>query len=213
MRLTKKRRALIVVEELNAYVPNPQIPLNFTSPFEALVAVLLSAQCTDARVNLVTPKLFASANTPEKMVDLTPNMIEKIIRPCGLAPQKSKAIHNLSQILIEKHQSAVPASIEELVALPGVGRKTANVILAQIFNQPAFPVDTHILRCAKRWGLSKNKSPDRVEKDLSALFPKELWNRLHLQIILFARKYCPALRHNAAKCPICSILDRPVTIN
>ena len=206
MRLTKKQRASIVLEELDIHIPEPKVPLNFTSSFEALIAVLLSAQCTDARVNLTTPALFSQANTPEKMAALKPEEIEKIIRPCGLAPQKSKAIHRLSHILIEKHDSAVPSLLSELIALPGVGRKTANVILAQIFNEPAFPVDTHILRSAKRWGLSTSQNPDKVEKDLCALFPKKLWNRLHLQIILFARKYCPALRHEAKACPICSRL-------
>lgn len=203
MRLTKKRRAATILELLNAHVPNPVVPLKFSSPFEALIAVLLSAQCTDERVNKTTPELFKKANTPWTMGKLSPHAIEEIIRPCGLAPQKSRAIHALSHLLIERHGGEVPNKMEALTALPGVGRKTANVILAQIFNIPAFPVDTHILRCAHRWGLSRAKTPDGVERDLCALFPKEEWNRLHLQIILYARAHCPARGHNLSKCPIC----------
>lgn len=203
MRLTKKRRAAIIVPLLDTYVPNPTVPLEFSSPFEALIAVLLSAQCTDERVNKTTPALFSRANNPGAMAALMPKEIEEIIRPCGLAPQKSRAIHALSQLLIKRHGGGVPSTMEELTALPGVGRKTANVILSQIFHQPAFPVDTHIHRCAHRWLLSRAKTADGVERDLCALFPKNLWNRLHLQIILYARAYCPARGHNITKCPIC----------
>lgn len=211
MRLTKKRRAAKVLELLNIYVPDPGIPLQFSSPFEALIAVLLSAQCTDARVNKTTPALFAKAKTPKAMTELSPEEIEEIIRPCGLAPQKSRAIHALSHLLIESHSGEVPSSMAALTALPGVGRKTANVIRAQIFNQPAFPVDTHIHRCAHRWRLSRAKTPDGIERDLCALFPKELWNRLHLQIILYARAYCPARGHTLSTCAICQHLQPATT--
>jgi endonuclease-3 len=208
MRLTKKRRATIVDEYLQIYEPNPEVPLTFSTPFQALVAVLLSAQCTDKRVNEVTPYLFGPAPDPQSMCKLGQEAIEKIIRPCGLAPKKSKAIAELSAILIEKHSSKVPRTREALTALPGIGRKSANVILSQVYGEPAFAVDTHILRCAKRWGLSTSKSPDAVEKDLCALFPNEDWNRIHLQIILYARRFCPARGHVVEACPICSRLTR-----
>lgn len=199
-------RAKFVQEVLETYFPNPPVPLNHSNSFTFLIAVLLSAQCTDERVNKTTPSLFELADTPEQMVLLTPSQIEEIIRPCGLAPRKSKAIWNLSQILIEKHRSQVPKSFEDLEALPGVGHKTASVVMSQIFGVPAFPVDTHIHRCAKRWGLSSGKNVVQTEKDLKASFPEELWNKLHLQIIFFARRYCPAKGHDAKKCPICSKL-------
>jgi len=210
MRLTKQKRAALVAELLQSYIPEPKVPLNFATPYEALIATLLSAQCTDERVNKTTPALFGIANTPGAMAALRPETIAEIIRPCGLAPQKSRAIHALSHLLIERHDGRVPSTMGELTALPGVGRKTANVILAQIFNTPAFPVDTHIHRCAHRWRLSKAKTPDAIERDLCALFPKEQWNRLHLQIILYARSYCPARGHNINNCPICQHV-RPAT--
>ncbi len=204
MRLSKKERAAKIIELLDAYVPNPEVPLHFGSPFEALIVVILSAQCTDERVNKTTPALFAKAKNPEEMAALSPREIEETIRPCGLAPQKSRAIHTLSNLLIERHGGEVPNTMEALTALPGVGRKTANVVLSQIFKEPAFPVDTHIHRCANRWGLSRAKTPSAVERDLCALFPKKLWNRLHLQIILYARARCPARGHDVTHCPICS---------
>ena len=170
--------------------------------------MLLSAQCTDERVNKVTPFLFAKAKTPQKMVGLEVADIKSIIRPCGLSPRKSKAIHELSQILIDKHDGEVPASFEALEALPGVGHKTASVVMSQAFGVPAFPVDTHIHRLAWRWGLSTGKNVTKTEVDLKKLFPKNQWNKLHLQIIFFGREYCPARGHNPLKCPICGPYGR-----
>lgn len=184
--------------------PTPAIPLQHSSPYTLLIAVLLSAQCTDARVNTITPKLFGLADTPEKMIELDVKTIENIIRPCGLAPRKSKAIWQLSQLLIENHQGVVPASFEDLESLPGVGHKTASVVMTQAFNQAAFPVDTHIHRCAKRWGLSSGKNVKTTEQDLKRIFPKKYWNLLHLQIIYFAREFCTARGHHSESCPICS---------
>jgi len=195
------------MEILDRHFPNPEIPLSHLNPFTFLIAVLLSAQCTDARVNLITPALFAKASSPEKMVLLSIEEIEALIRPCGLAPKKSKAIWNLSKLLIERHQGIVPSCLEQLEALPGVGHKTASVVISQVFGIPAFPVDTHIHRCAKRWGLSLGKNVVQTERDLKAFFPKDSWNKLHLQIIYFARAFCPALRHDASKCPSCSLLN------
>ncbi len=205
--MSKKERAEIIDKLLNTFFPNPPIPLQHTDPYTLLIAVLLSAQCTDVRVNQVTPHLFAKAATPQQMVQLTPLDIEKIIKPCGLGPTKAKAIWNLSKQLIEHHNGHVPDTFEELEALPGVGHKTASVVMSQAFRIPAFPVDTHIHRCAKRWKLSSGKNVVETEKDLKRLFPKEHWNRLHLQIIYFARTYCPARGHKAQDCPICSVLD------
>lgn len=189
---------------LHKFYPDPAVPLAHTSPYTLLIAVLLSAQCTDARVNLVTPHLFAKASTPQKMILLSAEEIEKIIKTCGLAPRKSRAIWELSHILLEKHGGEVPDSLEALEELPGVGHKTASVVMIQAFQKAAFPVDTHILRCAKRWGLSEGKSVAQVEKDLKRLYAKKYWIKLHLQIIYFAREYCPALRHDRDACPICS---------
>lgn len=204
--MKKKEIAAAITELLNLFFPNPQIPLLHKDPYTLLIAVLLSAQCTDARVNQVTPILFALADTPEKMIQLEPCEIETIIRPCGLAATKSKAIWKLSKNLIENHSSNVPHSFEELEKLPGVGHKTASVVMSQAFGQPAFPVDTHIHRCAHRWKLSSGKNVEQTERDLKKLFPKELWNRLHLQIIYFARKYCPARGHHREECPICHLI-------
>lgn len=190
---------------LDEFFPDPAIPLSHSSPYTLLIAVLLSAQCTDARVNLVTPKLFAKASTPEEMVLLSPEKIEAIIRPCGLAKNKSRAIWNLSLNLIERFDGKVPDDLESLESLPGVGHKTASVVLIQAFHKSAFPVDTHIHRLAKRWGLSSGKNVKQTEKDLKKAFPEELWAKRHLQIIYFARTYCPALRHNPKSCPICSL--------
>lgn len=192
---------------LNKYFPRPEIPLQHRDAYTLLIAVLLSAQCTDARVNTVTPKLFAKADTPEKMIHLLPKEIEEMIRPCGLAPTKSRAIWNLSNDLITHHKGKVPKTFEELEKLPGVGHKTASVVMAQAFHEPAFPVDTHIHRCAHRWGLSNGKTVEQTEKDLKRLFPKEQWIKLHLQIIYFARTYCPARGHKKEQCPICHIIS------
>ena len=195
---------------LDELFPNPGISLTHTDPYTLLIAVLLSAQCTDVRVNQVTPKLFAKADTPQKMVQLTPKEIEEIIRPCGLAPTKSRAIHALSAQLLRLparniYKGMVPKTFAALEALPGVGHKTASVVRAQAFNLPSFPVDTHIHRCAKRWGLSSGKNVVTTERDLKRFFPRKEWNRRHLQIIYFARKYCPARGHDPKRCPICKI--------
>lgn len=205
--MNKRERAKVIKAILDELYPSPAIPLHHTDPYTLLIAVLLSAQCTDARVNTVTPELFAKADTPKKMVKLSPETIEEIIRPCGLAKNKSKAIWELSKQLIEKHAGMVPCSFEELEALPGVGHKTASVVMIQAFGIPAFPVDTHIHRCAQRWGLSSGKNVETTEKDLKAAFNKRDWILLHLQIIYFAREYCQARAHDATKCPICSLMS------
>lgn len=191
------------LEELFPVVP---IPLQHYSAYTLLVAVLLSAQCTDERVNQVTPALFALADTPEDMMKIPVETIQSIIRPCGLSPAKSKAIAGLSEILTNKHDGKVPDNFEDLEALPGVGHKTASVVMSQAFGYPAFPVDTHIHRLATRWGLSKGKNVEQTEADLKRLFPQKSWNKLHLQIIYFGRKFCPARAHNPAECPICSVV-------
>lgn len=169
-----------------------------------LIAVLLSAQCTDKRVNQITPLLFERADTPKKMIQLSVQEIENIIRPCGLSPAKSKAIHRLSEIILEKHNGEVPGTFQDLEALPGVGHKTASVIMSQVFEVPAFPVDTHIHRLMHRWKLSNGKSVEQTERDAKRFFPENLWNELHLQIIYFGREFCPARGHEIEKCPICS---------
>lgn len=202
--MQKKEKAEKIRRILVKLYPSPAIPLNHQDTYTFLIAVVLSAQCTDARVNLITPNLFARAKTPYEMVKLTVSEIEDIIRPCGLAPRKARAIWNLSNILIEKYEGKVPNSFEGLEALPGVGHKTSSVIMAQAFGIAAFPVDTHIHRCAKRWGLSSGKSVKQTESDLKKLFEEKDWIRLHLQIIYFAREFCPARLHNALNCPICS---------
>ena len=202
--MTKKERVAFILEALERLYPHPQIPLDHKDAYTMLISVLLSAQCTDKRVNLTTPALFAKADTPKKMVKLEVNEIEDIIRPCGLAPAKSKAIHRLSEILLEKHKGEVPNTYEDLEYLPGVGHKTASVIMSQIFEVPAFPVDTHIHRLMHRWKLSNGKNVEQTERDAKRLFPEALWNKLHLQIIFFGREYCPARRHNETTCPICS---------
>jgi endonuclease III len=198
------KRAKAIKEILDRLYPDPPIPLTHRDTYTFLIAVLLSAQCTDKRVNEVTPILFAKAATPAEMIKLTPQEIEAIIRPCGLAPTKARAIWNLSHILIDQHDSQVPNTFEELEALPGVGHKTASVIMVQAFNVPAFPVDTHIHRCSHRWGLSNGKSVQQTESDLKRLFDEKDWHKLHLQIIYFAREYCPAKGHDPSLCPICS---------
>ena len=189
---------------LDEFYPSLEIALQHRDPFTLLVAVLLSAQCTDVKVNQITPKLFARASTPEKMTKLPVKAIERIIRPCGLAPQKSKAIAGLSRILLADHGGEVPQTFEELEALPGVGHKTASVVMVQAFGKPAFPVDTHIHRLAARWGLSRGRSVEQTERDLKKLFPEESWGRIHLQMIYFGREHCPARGHDLASCPVCS---------
>lgn len=189
---------------LDRLYPAPPIPLDHQDPFTLLVAVVLSAQTTDKKVNEVTPHLFARASTPEAMAALEETEIRQLIREIGLAPQKAKSLSGLSKALIRDHGGKVPQDFEALIALPGVGRKTANVVLAQAFGVPAFPVDTHIHRLANRWGLSSGTNPDAVEADLVKLFPRESWNRVHLQIIYFGREHCPARHHDLSQCPICS---------
>jgi len=200
-RAEKAEQIRKILDELH---PSLEIALEHRDPFTLLVAVLLSAQCTDVKVNQVTPSLFARASTPEKMVKLPVKAIERIIRPCGLGPQKSKAVAGLSRILLADHGGKVPQTFEELEALPGVGHKTASVVMVQAFGKPAFPVDTHIHRLAARWGLSSGKSVEQTERDLKKLFPKESWGRIHLQMIYFGREHCPARGHDLASCPVCS---------
>lgn len=190
--MTKKEKVDYILSELERLYPDPPVPLDHSDPYTLLIAVLLSAQCTDARVNLVTPKLFALANNPFDMVKLTPAQIEAIVRPCGLGPAKSKNIHRLSQLLLEHYNGVVPNNLELLEALPGVGHKTASVVMIQAFNVPAFPVDTHIHRMLYRWGLSNGSSVVRTERDAKRLFPEDTWIKLHLQIIFYAREYSPA---------------------
>jgi endonuclease-3 len=202
--MKRSDKAARIQATLDEIYPDPPIPLAHTSPFTLLIAVLLSAQTTDARVNMVTPALFARADTPELMAELPVEEIHALIRTCGLAPAKAKNIHALSNILVEKFGGRVPRTFEELESLPGVGHKTASVVMAQAFGEPAFPVDTHIHRLAERWGLSNGSSVERTEHDLKALFPRDSWIKLHVQIILFGREHCPALRHDLARCPICS---------
>jgi endonuclease-3 len=197
-------RAARIMEILDRYFPTVDIPLDHGDPFQLLVAVILSAQCTDARVNLVTPALFARAPDAKAMAKLTAAQIMPYIQTCGLAPGKSKALAGMSRILVERHAGDVPASMAALEELPGVGHKTASVVMAQAFHEPAFPVDTHIHRLAGRWQLSRARNVEEVERDLKAVFPRERWSTLHLQIIYFGRKYCPARGHVPAQCPICS---------
>jgi len=206
--MTKQEIANDIGNILEGYYPETPVPLDHTDPYTLLIAVLLSAQCTDKRVNLTTPELFALADTPEKMSMLSPKIIKDIIRPCGLSPRKSQAIFDLSHILIEEHDSEVPNDMEALEALPGVGHKTASVVVAQAFGVPAFPVDTHIHRLAYRWKLSTGKNVVKTEKDLKRLFPKDRWNKVHLQIIFFGREFCPAKKHDPRVCPICSKYGR-----
>lgn len=190
--MKKKEKAEFIITELEKLYPTTPIPLDHKDSYSLLIAVLLSAQCTDERVNKVTPSLFKLADNPFDMVKLSVKDIESIVRPCGLSPAKSKNIHRLSELLIEKHDGEVPASFEELEALPGVGHKTASVVMAQAFGVPAFPVDTHIHRLMIRWKLTNGKSVEQTERDAKKLFPEELWNKLHLQIIFYGREYSPA---------------------
>lgn len=202
--MTPSRKAAEIARILDDLYPETPIPLRHEDAYTLLVAVVLSAQCTDERVNQITPILFARAGNPYDMIKLSVEEIRAIILPCGLSPAKSKAIWGLSKILVEQHNGQVPQSFEALEALPGVGHKTASVVMSQAFGVPAFPVDTHIHRLAARWGLSDGKNVEKTERDLKALFPESSWNKLHLQIIYFGRQYCPARGHKAAECPICS---------
>jgi len=200
---SKKKRAEYIHQRLEKSFPETPIPLDHKDPYTLLIAVLLSAQCTDVRVNKITPKLFKKADSPQKMIKLKVKEIEDIIRPCGLSPRKSKAIWELSNILINDHNGEVPADIDELEKLPGVGHKTASVVMSQAFGEPMFPVDTHIHRLAQIWGLTNGKNVTQTEKDLKALFPKESWNKLHLQIIFYGREYCQARGCDGMRCDLC----------
>tara|TARA_B100001769_G_scaffold51237_1_gene36964 strand:- start:2769 stop:3422 length:654 start_codon:yes stop_codon:yes gene_type:complete len=201
--MKKSERANIVKKLLDKKYPQTPIPLDHKDNFSLLIAVLLSAQCTDERVNQITPKLFAKASTPESMSKLTRDQIYKIIKPCGLGPQKSKAIKNLSNILVNKFNSKIPNNFNDLESLPGVGHKTASVVMSQGFGIPAFAVDTHIHRLAQRWGLTNGKNVKKTEEDLKKLFPESSWNKLHLQIIFWGREYCQARECYGIECDIC----------
>ena len=190
--MTKQEKVKYIIDELEKLYPETPIPLDHTDEYTLLIAVLLSAQCTDVRVNKVTPALFKMANTPSEMIKHTTEEIKEIIRPCGLSPRKSKAIYDLSHILLDKYNGMVPKSFEQLEELPGVGHKTASVVMSQAFGVPAFPVDTHIHRLMYRWNLTSGKNVDQTEKDAKRLFPREIWNKLHLQIIFYGREYSPA---------------------
>lgn len=202
--MTKKEKADDIVRILEKLYPNPEVPLNHKDAYTLLISVLLSAQCTDVRVNLTTPALFKLADNPYDMMKLGVDEIREIIKPCGLSPMKSKGIAGLSKILVEKYNGQVPNSFEALEELPAVGHKTASVVMTQWFGIPAFPVDTHIHRLAYRWGLSTGKSVEQTEKDLKKLIPEKKWNKAHLQIIYYGREYCPARGHQWQNCPICS---------
>ena len=206
--MKKEERFIYISKELQKLYPETPIPLDHDSIYTLLIAVLLSAQCTDIRVNQVTPELFSLANNPFDMALIDPDEIRKIIRPCGLSPKKSKAIAELSKILCEKYEGQVPESFEALEALPGVGHKTASVVMSQGFNHPAFPIDTHIHRLAQRWRLSRGKNVKQTEKDLKKGFPIEDWNKLHLQIIFYGREYCTARGCDGRVCKICSEVNK-----
>ncbi|NQZ97902.1 MAG: endonuclease III [Myxococcales bacterium] len=201
--MTRAEKAERIRKILDRLYPEMDIPLDHDNAYTMLVAVLLSAQCTDVRVNEVTPGLFALASTPEAMCGIPVSKIREVIRPCGLSPAKSKNIAALSRILVEEHGGRVPDSFEALEALPGVGHKTASVVMSQVFGHPAFAVDTHIHRLAARWGLSRGKNVELTERDLKKLWPPESWGRVHLQIIYFGREHCPARGHDLSQCPIC----------
>lgn len=204
--MNKSERVQFILSKLEELYPETPIPLNHSDPYTLLIAVLLSAQCTDERVNQITPLLFAKANNPTDMLKLSVEEIQNIIRPCGLSPMKSKGIYGLSKMIMEEHGGLVPQSFESLEAMPSVGHKTASVVMSQAFGVPAFPVDTHIHRLAYRWRLSPAKNVEQTEKDLKRQIPEGLWNKAHLQIIFMGREYCPARGHIIEKCPICSVL-------
>lgn len=206
--MTKKEKADFIVQTLQQLYPYPPIPLHHKDAYTLLIAVLLSAQCTDERVNKVTPALFKLADNPKDMAKVPVEKIKEIIRPCGLSPRKSQAISDLSKILVEKYKGKVPDNFAALEALPGVGHKTASVVMSQAFGVPAFPVDTHIHRLAYRWNLSSGKNVEQTEKDLKRIFSEDLWNLLHLQIIYYGREHCPARGHDVSKCIICSKVGR-----
>lgn len=201
--MTKKEKAAGIQKLLNKHYPVVEAPLHHKDAYTLLISVLLSAQCTDERVNKITPLLFSKADNPFDMVKMSVEEIREIIKPCGLSPMKSKGIHGLSKILIEKYNGEVPNSLGALESLPAVGHKTASVVMTQWFDVPAFPVDTHIHRLAKRWGLSEGKSVEQTERDLKKLFPEKDWKKLHLQIIYFGREFCPARSHDWKTCPAC----------
>lgn len=205
--MTKSEKAKIIARKLNQLYPTQPVPLNHKDPYTLLIAVLLSAQCTDERVNKITPTLFKKADTPQKMAKLPVDQIREIIKPCGLSPRKSKAISELSKIIINKHQGEVPSNFEDLEALPGVGHKTASVVMSQAFGVPAFPVDTHIHRLAQRWKLTSGKNVVQTEKDLKKLFPESKWNALHLQIIFYGREHCQARQCFGLECDICKSVN------
>lgn len=202
--MKRSEKAVRIAAMLEEFYPETPVPLDHENDFQLLVAVLMSAQTTDLKVNQVTPALFSKAPTPEAMVELPVETILQDIRQVGLAPTKARNIHRLSELLVERHGGVVPQTFEELEDLPGVGHKTAGVVMAQAFGVPAFPIDTHIHRLAARWGLSNDTNVERTERDLKAIFPKNIWNKLHLQIIFFGREYCPARGHDLTQCPICS---------
>ncbi|MGC6423754.1 MAG: endonuclease III [Lentimonas sp.] len=204
--MTKTERAAHVHKRLAELYPNPPVPLDHKDPYTLLIAVLLSAQCTDVRVNQITPLLFARANTPGEMIKLSVEEIKEIIRPCGLSPMKSKGIAGLSRILLDEHDGEVPADMRALEALPAVGHKTASVVMSQAFGVPAFPVDTHIHRLAQRWGLTSGKNVVQTERDLKRLFPESSWNDLHLQIIFYGREHCTARGCDGTVCELCTTL-------
>ena len=201
--MTKAEKVNDILSILNKYYPKPEVPLRHKDAYTLLISVLLSAQCTDERVNKTTPLLFSRADNPYDMVKMSIDEIREIIKPCGLSPMKSKGIYGLSKIIIEKYDGKVPQTFDELEELPAVGHKTASVVMTQWFNQPAFPVDTHIHRLAYRWALSNGKSVEQTERDLKRLIPESQWNKAHLQIIYFGRQFCPARGHAWQECPIC----------
>jgi endonuclease III len=201
--MTKQEKVNDILKTLDKLYPKPEVPLHHKDAYTLLISVLLSAQCTDERVNKTTPALFKLADNPYDMVKLSVEEIREIIKPCGLSPMKSKGIYGLSKILIEKHKGKVPGTFEDLEELPAVGHKTASVVMTQWFGKSAFPVDTHIHRLAYRWGLTNGKNVEQTEKDLKRLIPEEKWNKVHLQIIYFGREYCPARGHVWSECPIC----------
>ncbi|MDG1807120.1 MAG: endonuclease III [Pirellulaceae bacterium] len=201
--MKRSERAALIHERLAELYPETPIPLDHEDPFTLLIAVLLSAQCTDERVNRITPALFKRANTPKKMAKVPITEIREIIKPCGLSPRKSKAISELSNIIMDQHAGQVPQTFEELEALPGVGHKTAGVVMAQAFGFPAFPVDTHIHRLAQRWGLTSGKNVKQTETDLKKVFAEEAWNQLHLRIIFYGREYCTARGCDGTVCELC----------
>lgn len=211
--MTKADKVQDIINILEKLYPETPIPLDHNDPYTLLISVLLSAQCTDVRVNKITPLLFSQADNPYQMVKLTVDEIRAIIKPCGLSPRKSKAIFDLSHILIDKHGGEVPQSFEFLEELPGVGHKTASVVMSQAFGVAAFPVDTHIHRLGHRWGLTNGKNVEQTERDFKRLTPESLWNKLHLQIIFFGREHCPARGHDIPNCPICSKYMRKTLMN